>query len=484
MKLNRTFLTVVACIFYIAATNATVAQTNNTLSSKSKTDQWEALSTKERTLPTDRPNMPYKSEVHKAKQHKNTATATLQLDSMTYSYGGGDPEFKDSYEYDKGQVATYFYWKWNSAIEQWVISQKSEYTHDAQGNTTSRMGYFWDNYSNQWDIDYKYEVMYDAQDNVISSVEYDWNSSLNQWVPSDKFEYTYGSNQAIRTWHKWDSDMNQWKLYGKFEYTYDEQGNELLDIGIVWDSDLNEWMTPGYKYENTYDAHGNQILRVYYEFNSDLNQLVESEKYEYTYDAQDNRTSVVGYEWDIDLNQWVQYFKNKNEYTYDAQGNQTSRMGYYWDNYLNQWVKGDKYEYTYDLSYFSSDVISVTETGTVLWNVNGNIVTREKYYRWDESLSDWEEGHTHNYYYSEAKTGISEHVASTVTIYPNPAQHTLHIESSEAVEQVSVYDISGRELMQVANPAQSIDISTLANGIYLVKVRTAVGETVKKIVKQ
>ena len=81
-------------------------------------------------------------------------------------------------------------------------------------------------------------------------------------------------------------------------------------------------------------------------------------------------------------------------------------------------------------------------------------------------------------------TGIVETQASTVKVYPNPAQHTLYIESSEAVEQVRVYDVSGRELMQIANPAQSIDVSTLANGIYIIKVKTAQGETVKKIVKQ
>ena len=95
-------------------------------------------------------------------------------------------------------------------------------------------------------------------------------------------------------------------------------------------------------------------------------------------------------------------------------------------------------------------------------------------------------------------TGIAERQASTVSIYPNPAQHTLYIESAEEVEQVSVYDISGRMLTSTViarstgeergsttwQSPTNIDISHLANGIYLVKVKTAAGETVKKIVKQ
>ena len=78
----------------------------------------------------------------------------------------------------------------------------------------------------------------------------------------------------------------------------------------------------------------------------------------------------------------------------------------------------------------------------------------------------------------------TSHATPSTLIYPNPTQHTLYIQSAETVEHVSIYDISGRALMQVANPALSIDINSLATGIYLVKVRTAQGETVKKIVKQ
>jgi len=81
--------------------------------------------------------------------------------------------------------------------------------------------------------------------------------------------------------------------------------------------------------------------------------------------------------------------------------------------------------------------------------------------------------------------GIAEMQASSMKVYPNPAQHTLYIESSEEVEQVSVYDISGRTVGAYSirpNPNPSIDISGLANGIYLVKVKTTQGETVRKIV--
>jgi hypothetical protein len=53
-------------------------------------------------------------------------------------------------------------------------------------------------------------------------------------------------------------------------------------------------------------------------------------------------------------------------------------------------------------------------------------------------------------------------------------------------EQISIYDISGRMLQtfEVLKTSKVLDISHLANGIYLVKVKTEEGEVVKKIVKQ
>ena len=77
-------------------------------------------------------------------------------------------------------------------------------------------------------------------------------------------------------------------------------------------------------------------------------------------------------------------------------------------------------------------------------------------------------------------TSIAEQNNSDIRVYPNPAQNTLYIQSAETVEQVSIYDISGRMLLQTTR--QSIDISHLANGIYIIKVKTATGETLKRIV--
>ena len=80
--------------------------------------------------------------------------------------------------------------------------------------------------------------------------------------------------------------------------------------------------------------------------------------------------------------------------------------------------------------------------------------------------------------------GIEEIFVPNVTIYPNPANDKLFIDTEADIEEVVVYDIYGRQQTTV-NGQQSltINVSNLSNGIYFVNVKTSVGSVVKKIVK-
>ena len=70
-----------------------------------------------------------------------------------------------------------------------------------------------------------------------------------------------------------------------------------------------------------------------------------------------------------------------------------------------------------------------------------------------------------------------------IKIYPNPATNIIHIQSSVAVQNVVIYDINGRIEMQVENTSL-VSIRHLPNGIYLVRIITANGTSIHKIVKE
>ncbi len=82
-----------------------------------------------------------------------------------------------------------------------------------------------------------------------------------------------------------------------------------------------------------------------------------------------------------------------------------------------------------------------------------------------------------------AITGISEVSASSISIYPNPTDGKLFIESGDLhMEKVEVLDITGRTVL--TSHETEINISHLSAGTYFVKLKTDKGRVVKKVVKE
>jgi len=76
--------------------------------------------------------------------------------------------------------------------------------------------------------------------------------------------------------------------------------------------------------------------------------------------------------------------------------------------------------------------------------------------------------------------------ANSISIYPNPVKDKLKIENGQLkIENVEIFDISGIKIVNYQlSTVNSIDVSTLSQGIYFVKIETAEGIVMKKIVKE
>ena len=97
-----------------------------------------------------------------------------------------------------------------------------------------------------------------------------------------------------------------------------------------------------------------------------------------------------------------------------------------------------------------------------------------------------------NTYYGELKTfktsgGTAITDISTIDnlkLYPNPANDIIHVESELPIEQVVIYDISGRQLRQIQNPDNgTFSIGELSNGIYWIKISCDKRTATYKIIK-
>ncbi len=75
--------------------------------------------------------------------------------------------------------------------------------------------------------------------------------------------------------------------------------------------------------------------------------------------------------------------------------------------------------------------------------------------------------------------------AAKLTLYPNPVTNQLYLSTSDQkIENVTIYNLTGALVKSIKNEVESIDVSNLKTGNYLVKVTTDQGSFTKKIIKK
>lgn len=85
--------------------------------------------------------------------------------------------------------------------------------------------------------------------------------------------------------------------------------------------------------------------------------------------------------------------------------------------------------------------------------------------------------------FSVTTVGMSEMLDEySVRIYPNPSYDHIDIECSAQVLSITILDSKGREQLTSSN--KHIDVSNLANGIYLIHIETGWGRISKRFTKQ
>ena len=60
---------------------------------------------------------------------------------------------------------------------------------------------------------------------------------------------------------------------------------------------------------------------------------------------------------------------------------------------------------------------------------------------------------------------------SSSYVYPNPADNILNL-SVDEVDRVEIYNLLGKLMLSEANPDSKIDVSSIPQGLYIVKIIT------------
>jgi len=84
-------------------------------------------------------------------------------------------------------------------------------------------------------------------------------------------------------------------------------------------------------------------------------------------------------------------------------------------------------------------------------------------------------------YSEDCSLGSEDFNQLSFTLYPNPTQDVLNIESQEAIDWVRIYSINGSLIKETSNP--SISVSELPMGLYFAQINTGAHSITKKFIK-
>jgi hypothetical protein len=371
-------------------------------------------------------------------------------------YGGNKREYTRN---ATGYITQIKYFDWNTtanAWEEWNI-EKRAYAFNTQGLLTEFSVYYWDYESNwvfDWWASYTIAYTFDGGNNVLSFTK----TSIGYLGNNIKTEYTYDVQNRAVTALVYDYDGDEWIKNGAYERTFDNYGNVILGIekhnwydGIwheqreyeaAFDADgrqtMYSYIDNGYyhgwgrKYEYAFDVNGNVIMQIYYEYDYATQAFIPEEKTEYTFgniyvdwfnDGGYNTLSIIRYFWYN--NDWVVQMEGKYEWTFDAENNPLFANLSIKDN--GQWAWYGTMTWYYSLHEISG-LSAVTNSEFLLW-ISGD---------------------------------------------------KLQITGAPNGDIAQIFDIQGRQIVNYRLNSNSIDISNLPKGVYILKL----GNVAKKFFKE
>ena len=310
---------------------------------------------------------------------------------------------------------------------------------------------------------HKDSLYYDATGNVTRYSNYIYLN--NMWKNNWYIDYTYDANRNLITRTNYSNVNGTFQEQGRYTYTY----SSGLLIGYGYYIGQNILMRGTYTYDNF-----NRLTQVLEEVNANGNWFNESKEV-YTYDNSGKCTSYEEYSWDE--GRWE--LDEKNIFTYDAAGNCTKHEVMDDNNQIE-----DRYTFTYDTSIAISSVyLPAYPENELEWDKFAN---RPNKCSWDTEINNTlVHVCNYNFTYSNANVGIDDYLnpqkQTVLLAYPNPANDVVSFNVND-LKRVEIYNVNGMKVLS-AKDANTIDVSSLPKGIYMVNAYNGTWHTCKLVVE-
>ena len=174
---------------------------------------------------------------------------------------------------------------------------------------------------------------------------------------------------------------------------------------------------------------------------------------------------------------------------FGGDGDGKGHPSYYWD--IDDWndVPANYFPVTwprFDGSYTNATLLTASIEKLPLGDLNW----------FPEEMASWKIHQTaimdHILALNEAQymeVGVQNLISSDqFSVYPNPANDLMQVNSESALSQLKIYDLSGKMVKQIILSGElykEINISSLKNGAYLIEAQTLAGDSFyKKFLKK
>ena len=443
------------------------------------------------------------------------------------------------YTYDqKGNIIDLIAKAWNSAGNQYVNDSKIEQTFDANQQLASKAFYLW--IGNEWvgqtpKYVYNYAYHIDRSDLQTQQEELIWNTSTKSWEDHARQRFVYNENGLVVDYFMEKFIAGSWKAVQYSETVYKDDIYQLstnvyianntggFDVGVkdTYTFTGIDEETGAHKFVGTreqllegsmkktfdYEFHFIGLLQtvlkeIYAEGTPDM----EAQGFEYTYDERGNPTGMTILAYNPSTKEWGYDSKIEQKlYNYDS-NKFTESISYSWSNALGDWVARSRTEHKYDVTgtlilsqtggYTSGTWVVSSGQRTILdydvpisgvimpnpvregstWEIGHKLLKMEQL-SWDEEgpyATQWMDA-----YYTNTNISAIDKVAQNNSVYAY--NNTLYVNTPNA-ETVNVYTVDGIlvKKAQKVEGAATIDISTIAKGLYVVKGTTGWGVKIIK----
>jgi len=139
-----------------------------------------------------------------------------------------------------------------------------------------------------------------------------------------------------------------------------------------------------------------------------------------------------------------------------------------------------------NISYFLNENDAFEDTNPIVNPRSFNSIERSIYVRVENintncfSLTSFE-------LEIEQTAGTSDVSDLTVSLFPNPTKNILHIESNSNIENITIYDLNGKQKevnYKKTNNNYNVKVSSLSSGVYFLILKKQDIKTVKKFIKK